>query len=102
MKKVTALCCESSHYHERSFMPRKKSPPRRADNRYEVKITVGKDMYGKSLRKSFYSEKSRADAERLAEEWKIAHRASEITGIDNTGDRGVTFGRGATEWLDKY
>lgn len=31
-------------------MPRKKSPPRRADNRYEVKITVGKDMYGKSLR----------------------------------------------------
>ena len=102
MKKVAALCCESSHYHERSFMPRKKSPPRRADNRYEVKITVGKDMYGKSLRKSFYSEKSRADAERLAEEWKIAHRASEITGIDNTGDRGVTFGRWATEWLEKY
>lgn len=45
-------------------MPRKKSSPNRQDGRYEVKITIGKTLQGKLIRKSFYSEISKADAKK--------------------------------------
>ena len=35
-------------------MPRKK--PTRKDNRYEYKLTLGRDIHGKPLRKSFYKQ----------------------------------------------
>lgn len=53
-------------------MPRpKKSQPNRADGRYEVKITIGKNFDGSPRRKSFYSSISKEDAKRQAEEYKI-------------------------------
>ena len=51
-------------------MPRKK--PTRKDNRYEYKITLGRDIHGKPLRKSFYSTVSLADAKKKAEEFRVA------------------------------
>lgn len=51
-------------------MPRKK--PTRKDNRYEYKITLGRDIHGKPLRKSFYSTVSLTDAKQKAEEYRVA------------------------------
>ena len=55
-------------------MPRKK--PTRKDNRYEYKITLGRDIHGKPLRKSFYSTVSLADAKKKAEEFRVASEVS--------------------------
>ena len=41
--------------------------------RYEYKITLGKDLNGTLIRKSFYSTKSRADARKKAETYKLQH-----------------------------
>lgn len=41
--------------------------------RYEYKITLGKDLNGTLIRKSFYSTKSKADARKKAEEFKLQH-----------------------------
>lgn len=41
--------------------------------RYEHKITLGKDIDGNLIRKSFYSTKSKADARKKAEEFKLQH-----------------------------
>lgn len=41
--------------------------------RYEYKITLGKDLNGTLIRKSFYSTKSRADAWKKAEEFRLQH-----------------------------
>ena len=49
-------------------MGRGKSRP---DGQYEVKVTVDHDFEGKAIRKSFYSSKSKADARRKADEYKI-------------------------------
>ena len=43
-------------------MPRKK--PARKDKRWEYKLTLGRDVHGKPLRKSFYSTVSLSDAKR--------------------------------------
>jgi len=60
-------------------MPRKKKEaPNRADNRYEVKITVGTRPDGSLIRKSFYSTISKADAKKQADKWKIQHEAEEM------------------------
>ena len=47
-------------------MPRKK--PTRKDKRFEYKITVGRNIHGKPLRKSFYSTVSLSDAKKKAED----------------------------------
>ena len=52
-------------------MPRKKST-KRADGSYEYKATIGKDLHGKAIRKSFYSSKSLAHAKATAQEYIIA------------------------------
>ena len=57
-------------------MPRKK--PTRKDNRYEYKITLGRDIHGKPLRKSFYSTVSLADAKKKAEEFRVASVAHDL------------------------
>lgn len=83
-------------------MPRpKKEKPNRADGRYEVKITIGKKIDGTPIRKSFYSEISKEDAKRQAEEWKVNKKAREMSGLSNiTAD--YTFAEWADIWLKKY
>ena len=41
--------------------------------RYEYKITLGRDLNGALIRKSFYSTKSRSDGKKKAEEFKLQH-----------------------------
>lgn len=80
-------------------MPRpKKERPNRSDSRFEVKITIGKDMHGKPIRKSFYSTLSKEDAKKQAEEWRVNQRAAEIAGIPVT-DGITTFEEWALTWL---
>ena len=59
-------------------MLRKK--PTRKDNRYEYKLTLGRDIHGKPLRKSFYSTVSLSDARKKAEEYRVASEVSARTG----------------------
>lgn len=68
---------------------------------YEVKITVGKKLNGSLVRKSFYSEISKADAKNKAEEWKanklVAERAGEIF-----VEKEISFADWAKRWLETY
>ena len=60
-------------------MLRKK--PTRKDNRYEYKLTLGCDIHGKPLRKSFYSTVSLSDAKKKAEEYRVASEVSARTDV---------------------
>lgn len=83
-------------------MPRqKKAKPNRNDGRYEVKITVGTDIHGKPIRKSFYSDVSKADAVRQAEEYKIQSESA-LRSAAEIIDDDVTFREWAQEWLKTY
>jgi len=79
----------------------KKQAPNRADGLYEVKITIGKTLQGKLIRKSFYSSISKADARKQAEAWKIAQAVAEQAG-EPFITREVTFGEWAVKWLETY
>lgn len=80
----------------------KKPQPNRSDGRYEIKITVGKNADGKLVRKSFYSDKSKEDAKRQAEEWQINKRVYEITGVAEEPDTSIWFVDWANKWLEVY
>lgn len=82
-------------------MPRKKKNTR-ADGTYEYKATLGKDIYGKAIRKSFYSSKSLADAKAKAQEYIISSQVSALTGQAVDGRREDTFSRWAMQWLETY
>lgn len=83
-------------------MPRnKKTPPNRSDGRYEVKITVGKDIHGKLLRKSFFSKISKEDAKKKAEEWKIAQAVAHQTGIGSPSGN-IRFYDFCVQYLNTY
>lgn len=41
--------------------------------RYEYKLSLGKDLEGKLIRKSFYSTKSKADAKKKAESYRVQY-----------------------------
>ena len=80
-------------------MPRKK--PTRKDKRFEYKITVGRNIHGKPLRKSFYSTVSLSDAKKKAEEYRVASEVSARTGeafVPSTG----RFAPWARKWLLSY
>ena len=82
-------------------MPRpKKEKPNHGDL-YEVKITVGKTLDGKLIRKSFYSSISKADAKRQAEEWNVQKQVSEQTG-EAFVTKNSTFADWARKWLITY
>ena len=53
-------------------MPQKK--------RYEYKLTLGKDLDGKLIRKSFYSTKSKADAKKKAEAYRVQYEVELCVG----------------------
>lgn len=83
-------------------MPRpKKEKPTRADGIYEVKITLGRTVQGKLIRKSFYSSVSKADAWAKAEEYKIKHEAANRTGVFDYNET-MTFEKWAHKWLEVY
>ena len=85
------------------FMPRKKQV-KRSDGTYEYKITVGKDLHGKAIRKSFYSAKSLAEAKAKAQEYIISSRVSALTGqpVSGPGRHEDTFSHWAMQWLETY
>lgn len=80
-------------------MPRPPKEKPNHGNLYEVKISVGKTMEGKLLRKSFYSPISKEDARRQAEEWKIQREVANRTGI-GMEVKNKTFGEWAAVWLE--
>lgn len=83
-------------------MPRpKKEQPNRKDGLYEVKITTGKTLEGKLIRKSFYSSISKDDARRQAEEWKVSQKVAQQTG-NIFVEKSVTFADWARKWLETY
>lgn len=51
-----------------------------AKKRYEHKITLGKDIDGNLIRKSFYSTKSKRDAKRKAEEYAETYKLNLLLG----------------------
>lgn len=80
-------------------MPRpKKEQPNHSGGLYEVKITIGKTVEGKLIRKSFYSSTSKADARRQADEWKIQQEVANHTGISEA-IKSKNFGQWAASWL---
>ena len=79
----------------------KKEKPNRADGLYEIKITIGKTLEGKYVRKSFYSSVSKDDARRQAEEWKIVQAVSQQTG-EIFVEKEMPFSRWAARWLETY
>ena len=77
-------------------MPRpKKALPNHGD-RYEVKVTLGKDSKGSTIRKSVYSTKSKRDAELKAQKL----RDDFIKGNLQMLDEQITFGEYAERWLE--
>lgn len=69
--------------------------------RYEYKITLGKDWQGKSIRKSFYSTKSRTDAKRKAERYRTSYEVSLLCGGEAQRKQ-VLFKEWAVEALEKF
>ena len=83
-------------------MPRpKKTAPNRSDNRYEVKITIGKKIDGSSIRKSFYSSISKEDAQQKANEYTNLKKAHDLAGISFVENE-ITFKEWAEKWLNVY
>lgn len=81
-------------------MPRpKKEKPNRADGTYEVKITIGTDMYGKPIRKSFYSAISKDAARAKADAYKLEQGIALVTGYAAETRNDRTFESWAKEVL---
>lgn len=78
-------------------MPRAK---RRPDGTYEYKGTVGRDLYGNAIRKSFYSTKSKADAKKKCEQYRLEHELIRQTGVTSTQDK--SFSHWAISYLEEY
>jgi integrase len=68
---------------------------------YEVKVTVGHNLHGEPIRKSFYSRISKEDARQRAEKWKIEKAIAEQTG-QTFIDKDTTFAEWAKKWLEVY
>lgn len=77
--------------------PKKIPHKKRADGTYEVKVTVGYNMDGKPIRKSFYSaeswEKAKAEGERYKIEQELAIQRGEIVTKET-----ITFRKVADEY----
>lgn len=68
---------------------------------FEVKKTIGHKLNGSPIRKSFYSETSKADASAQGDKWLIAHKVAEQTGTPFI-EKDVTFAQWAKKWLKTY
>lgn len=81
--------------------PKKKKENKRKDNLFEYKATIGKNLDGTPIRKSFYSTISKAEAKKKADDYKAEKRASELVGISFTGGT-TAFADWANKWLEIY
>ena len=79
----------------------KKEKPNRQDGRYEIKRTVGKNLDGTFIRKSFYSTVSLADCEKQYQEYLIEREVANQTGVGFIR-KDVTFTEWAEKWLKTY
>ena len=79
----------------------KKEVSNRSDGRFEVKVVLSHTFDGKAIRKSFYSEKSRADARAKADEWLAERRAAALAGLSFSG-QATTFCAWAEKWLELF
>lgn len=68
-----------------------KQKPTRADGRFKITRTIGKDIHGKPIQKCFYSRISRADAERKANEF-----------LNKEREENILFSTMAETWLYNY
>ncbi len=68
---------------------------------FEVKKTIGHKLDGSPIRKSFYSETSRADAKQQADAWKIEKEVAERTG-ETFIEKNIAFATWAKKWLETY
>ena len=66
---------------------------------YEHKITLGKTITGETIRKSFYSSKSKSDAKRKAEKYRAAYELELLCG-GNEPVRHTLFSAWALECLE--
>lgn len=82
-------------------MPAKKKPPKRADNRFEIKRTVGYNIDGSAIRKSFYSTKSKADAEKQYQQYMVDKGVANQMGVGFV-NKEITFKEWAYTWLETY
>lgn len=81
----------------------RKRQKRRTDGLFEYKGTVGRDVFGSAIRKSFYSNVSKAEARKKCEEYKIAHAVQRITGVQIAEKVPSTlFAEWAYKWLEVY
>lgn len=76
----------------------KKEDFNRADKRYEVKITVGRDISGKCIQKSFYSTKSKDDAKKKGLEYLNALEHGRLEEII----KNQNFTVWSQRWLETY
>lgn len=74
---------------------------KRSDGTFEIKITVGHDLHGKIIRKSFYSAKSVAEAKRKAEEYKQS-LSSQKSNQGDSVQKSSLFSEWAETWLEVY
>ena len=72
-----------------------------AKKRYEHKITLGKDIAGNLIRKSFYSTKSKRDAKRKAEEYAETYKLNLLLG-EPEKTKTITFEKWAIRCLELY
>ena len=72
-----------------------------AKKRYEHKITLGKDIDGNLIRKSFYSTKSKRDAKRKAEEYAETYKLNLLLG-EPEKTKTITFEKWAIRCLELY
>lgn len=82
-------------------MPRPRKTKPNHGNVYEVKVTTGKTLTGKLIRKSFYSSISKADAKAQAEQYLIESKAADLAGEVFVRE-GVNFQTWAEKWLSTY
>ena len=68
--------------------------------KYQHKIELPKEPSGRRHRKTFYSNKSKADAKRKAEEWLVRNRAEALAGIRAAST--MLFSDWAEKWLEYY
>ena len=73
----------------------------KAKKRYEYKLNLGKGLDGSLLRKSFYSAKSKSDAKKKAEAYRIQCEM-ELFVTGNSPTKSVKFSAWALSCLDLY
>lgn len=78
----------------------RKKKGQRADGTFEYKCTVGHDMTGRRIQKSFYGS-TLTEAKQKAEQYKVDKAVTATIGAPVT-PANITFGAWAEKWLETY